>query len=130
MLRLCCLLGLLWTQGGTSWATDIADAEAVQQTLPELLSRASTAEATAADGAAFFRGEHSLARAFPDLAQAPLFQPGFIADARRGLLAAAQARAAARRLPPPPGLSADVQARWVQMWALSLIHISEPTRPY
>jgi len=111
-----CLFAVLNAPTATAWADPAADAVVVQQTLPSLVGRAAAAEAKTSDALAFFRGELTLARAFPDLADTPLFQPGFVADARRGLLAAAKTRAAARLQEPPPDLSEEVEARWRSAW--------------
>ena len=125
-LPLACLLTLLWAPSPQARATPEADARAVQQTLPALQGRAAAAEAALADAEAFFRGESTLARAFPDLVMAPLYQPGFVADARRGLLAGAQTRAAARLEDPPPDLGEQVRAEWIRDWAR--VHTAEDAR--
>lgn len=124
ILPLVCLLMALGASVGR--ASPEANAQMVQQDLPALVGRAVGAEAAVADREAFFRGESTLLRAFPDLALSPLFQPGFVADARRGLLAGAQSRAAARLATPPADLSALVTAQWLATW--DRVHHAEDRR--
>jgi len=124
ILPLFCLVMALSASVGR--ASPEADAQMVQQDLPALVGRAVGAEAAASDGVTFFRGESTLLRAFPDLALSPLYHPGFVADARRGLLAGAQSRAAARLAAPPADLSAPVAAQWQATW--DRVHRAEDHR--
>jgi hypothetical protein len=119
-LHLACLIACLSTQVSPAWASPEAEAELVQKTLPGLAGRRAAAQAAALDGADFFVGKLPLSRAFPDLAQAPLFQPGFVADAQRALQAGAQARAIARRVQAPADLSPQLQKAWSEAWASTL----------
>ena len=125
-LPLACLMWVLCALSGPVWATPEADARLMQEVLPGLQGRTAAARAATADAEAFFRGEIPLSRAFPDLALAPLYQPAFVADARRGLLAAAQVRANARLEDPPPDLGPGAQAAWRKTW--QQVHAAEDVR--
>jgi len=91
------------------------EALVVQEDLPELVGRKAAAEAQNIDAAAFFAGDSALSRAFPDWVNAPLYQPGFVAEAQRSLLASAKARAQERVHPGPEGTSPEVARQWAEM---------------
>lgn len=90
----------------------VAQAVLDQATLPALTQRRLAAEARAGAAERYFAGQGALEAAFPDLAGAPLGDPGYLAGLAARLRDAGIARAAERITAPDPRLPPKDAIRW------------------